>query len=222
MTAFDRTWDAAYDATPDDDEDITLGASRVRNLKVDIQQRVGVDHSFDGDFEDGKHNKVTLRPQAISPSKDVGDGALYAQSISGNTELLYADSSGHVVQFTSGGNFALTGGTISPNDVRTTSLEVFGTATINSLTVTDITTPSINATSATLSNITVVTENVTTSTISALTTVSRATFTDPQFYAWFDGNNPVLNFDNNTYIQYNRTLHRFEFVVAGVTVGHFP
>lgn len=100
MTVFTRTWDAAYMAQPADGENINLGATRIRNGRTDIQERVAVDHSFDGDANDGKHNKVTLVPQALAPTLDAGDGALYGQTASGTTEVFYKNSNGVVQQIT--------------------------------------------------------------------------------------------------------------------------
>lgn len=102
MTSFIDTWNAAYEGIPSDNEATDEGAMRIRNLKVDIRQRLAVDHSWAGDANDGKHNQVTLRI-TVDPTLDPTDGALYIKSVAGNGELFYKDSSGNVLQLTAAG-----------------------------------------------------------------------------------------------------------------------
>lgn len=52
---FTRTWDATYETQPADSEGAKLGASRIRELKSDISERMAVEHSWAGDANDGKH-----------------------------------------------------------------------------------------------------------------------------------------------------------------------
>lgn len=103
MTAFTRTWDAAYEAIPEDDDDALEGAQRIRHIKEDLRERLEVDHSLDGDTHDGKHNKVTLRTVA-APTLDTGDMAVYAKTVSGKPELFVKDSDGNEIQITTTGS----------------------------------------------------------------------------------------------------------------------
>lgn len=100
---FTDTWDAAFEAAPADSENINLGAERIRDLKVAIRERMQVDHEWEDGQEDGKHNKLTLVPQASAPATTAGFGFLYSQTLSGYVELLYKDSAGNVMQLTQGG-----------------------------------------------------------------------------------------------------------------------
>lgn len=103
MTSFTRTWDAAYEAIPAESEDARLGATRIRNLKTDIQERLEVDHSHAGDANDGAHKKVTMLEQAANPATVANTGYTYSKDVGGVTELFYMDSAGTVTQLTSAG-----------------------------------------------------------------------------------------------------------------------
>lgn len=103
MTAFDDTWNLAYEGLPPDTENINLGAGRIRDFKRDIRERVAVDHSFAGDANDGKHLHTTLMVQATDPTLDAGDGSVYTKTVAGVNELFWKDSAGNVLQLTSAG-----------------------------------------------------------------------------------------------------------------------
>lgn len=102
MTAFSEPWDAAFEAVPANNEATKTGAGEIRALKRDVREREAVDHSWAGDSNDGKHNKATLRVTS-DPTLDPTDGAVYAKTVSGNTELCYKDSGGSIIQLTSAG-----------------------------------------------------------------------------------------------------------------------
>ena len=105
MTIFPDTWNTAYEAIPADNEDINLGASRIRDFKTNIRERVQVNHSFNGDANDGLHTVIELIPQsAPTPVNPGTDSLLYCQAIAGNNELLYMDSASRIVQLTQNGN----------------------------------------------------------------------------------------------------------------------
>jgi hypothetical protein len=57
---FSEVWNATFEGRPSDTENINLGAGRIRNLKVDISQRMQIDHQWAGNAFDGKHLRVTL------------------------------------------------------------------------------------------------------------------------------------------------------------------
>jgi hypothetical protein len=98
--AFTRTWNASYEATPDDDDDADEGAARIRDLKEDIRERLDVDHSIAGDSNDGLHKHVTLIPQSSKPVLPATMGGLYVRTIAGNTVLCYEDAAGAEIQLT--------------------------------------------------------------------------------------------------------------------------
>lgn len=101
--AFSFTWNGAFLAEPADNENINLGASRIRNLKSALTERLVVDHAWTGTADDGKHNQATLRAQTLAPTLTGTDGALFSQTIAGNTELFYEDNFGRQTQITSVG-----------------------------------------------------------------------------------------------------------------------
>jgi hypothetical protein len=106
VTVFPFPWDTTFNSEPADNENINLGAGRIRDTKSAIQVREQVDHSWAGDANDGKHVKSEYIVQATDPVLDVGDGAVYTKTIGGNTELFYEDSTGNIIQLTSAGQSA--------------------------------------------------------------------------------------------------------------------
>jgi hypothetical protein len=106
VAVFPIPWDGVFDSEPADNENINLGAGRIRDLKNAIQLRMLVDHSWMGDPNDGKHIKSDYVVQVSDPALDPTDGAVYTKSVAGTTELFYKDSSGRVAQLTSAGQAA--------------------------------------------------------------------------------------------------------------------
>lgn len=104
---FSTAWNAGYEAIPADTEQESLGASRIRDLKVQLRQRLSQDMSWNGDGNDGYHNHVTLlqQTQPPVPTFDLGatGGELFTENVNGEAELLYADNQGHTTQLTSNG-----------------------------------------------------------------------------------------------------------------------
>lgn len=181
------TWNATYEGIPADSENINLGANRIRDLKVNIRERVAVDHSFAGDANDGLHLHVELLPQGGTPTRvNAGDGVLYTQTVAGVVELIYADTAGHATQLTSNGGYA--GGTLNGSLTVTGALGVSG-------------------------NLTPVGPN-------GISEICG----DVQFYLITDPSTTfnTINFAANARIYYNSTLTRFEIMVGGVVVAHFP
>lgn len=110
--AHSRTWDAAYEAIPANTEQAKLGAQRIRELKVDVKERLALDHSMAGNDDDGKHKQVTfLDPLGVDPTPLTNEGYLYTKDIAGVPELFFEDELGNVLQMT-------TGGTLNPNGIR--------------------------------------------------------------------------------------------------------
>jgi hypothetical protein len=102
MSSFIYTWNGTFEAQPDDSEDAKQGASRIRNLKTAISERMKVDHSWAGDANDGAHLQVTLLEASADPASALTTGFLYGKAVSGLTELFYENSGGTVQQITSG------------------------------------------------------------------------------------------------------------------------
>lgn len=103
MTTFTRTWDANYKGSPPDTDDSSEGAGHIRNIKEDVYERMAVDHSWIGDANDGKHQKVTLLALSADPSLDTGDVALYAKPVGSKSQLFFRDQDGNAVQLTFSG-----------------------------------------------------------------------------------------------------------------------
>lgn len=106
MTSFTRTWNAAYEAQPADTENISLGASRIRNFKSDVQEREEVDHSWAGDAADGEHKKITFAAPISTPSNIADKGFLYGKNVNSKIELHYLDEDGNEIPLTSAGGAA--------------------------------------------------------------------------------------------------------------------
>ncbi len=100
MTAFTRNWTDAYMGVPAQTEDARLGATRIRETRRDLFERMAVDHSWAGNDRDGAHRRATLLPQTSDPSTDAGAGILYSKDASGAISLFYKDSKGNVTQLT--------------------------------------------------------------------------------------------------------------------------
>lgn len=126
MSKFTETWDATYEALPLNSEQESQGADRIRSLKTAVHQRLGQDHSWNGDDNDGYHNGVTLLPQAGDPSPTPANagnwGALYTKGVNGIIELFYKNIEGTVIQLTSNGAINLN--VASSGDVKATAASV--------------------------------------------------------------------------------------------------
>jgi len=120
--AFTFVWDIAFKTAPSDSEVVSLGASRIRDLKSAITERIEVDHSLAGDANDGAHLKTTLLQQGADPTTATTTGFVYTKNVAGATELFYKDAAGNVVQITSGGKIpdsAIANTTLVPAGSRT-------------------------------------------------------------------------------------------------------
>lgn len=104
MTTFTRTWDSAYEAIPADSDDASEGASRIRQTRVDVGERLVVDHSWAGDANDGMHKQITLvDPLGAKPTQANDETYIYSKDVSGTAELFFEDEAGNEVQLTEGG-----------------------------------------------------------------------------------------------------------------------
>jgi len=108
MTAFTNTWNAANRASPADGDALSAGAGKIRDFKLDFDERMQVDHSMAGDAEDGTHLKVTFTdPLAVKPTQELDNTYLYTKDVSSTSELFFEDESGNEVQLTAGGAVTL-------------------------------------------------------------------------------------------------------------------
>ncbi len=102
--AFTRTWNAAYEAQPADIENISIGASRIRDLKTDIQERLEIDHFHAGDAQDGEHKKLTLGAPIATPANIANKGFLYTKDVDAKVELHWEDEDGNEIALTAAGS----------------------------------------------------------------------------------------------------------------------
>lgn len=106
MTTFSRTWDSSYESSPANGQNVKQGAARIRENKVDIRERLTIDHQFGNEAStssnSGYHKKVTLI-EGSNPTVVANAGILFTKDVSGVTELFYMDSAGTVQQMTVGG-----------------------------------------------------------------------------------------------------------------------
>ncbi|MGH9858074.1 MAG: hypothetical protein ACRD4B_09550 [Acidobacteriota bacterium] len=104
--AFTRVWNLAYEATPPSSQVVKQGAQRIQEFKLDVRERLEIDHSWAGDANDGMHSKVTLRKTTL-PGAVADAGVLYSDDVAGIPELRYRDEAGSITTFTSGGKHSL-------------------------------------------------------------------------------------------------------------------
>jgi len=106
--AHTRTWNAAYEANPADTQDANLGATRIRELKQDIRERLDLDHIMDDDDDDdGRHRVVSLIEQASDPSNLTNQHKVYSKDVGGVTEIFFRDDSGDIQQITNNGKLLI-------------------------------------------------------------------------------------------------------------------
>ena len=122
MTSFTDTWNSAFEARPADTDDFSAGATRMRELRNAISQRLEVDHSWAGNVSDGEHLQVSFAAPISTPTGAANKGFLYMKDVGSKGELHYLDEDSDELQITSGGailNAALsiTTGMIAANAV---------------------------------------------------------------------------------------------------------
>jgi hypothetical protein len=180
MATFSYTWDATFLSQPADNESINLGASRIRSFKDGVTERLAIDHSWEGNGNDGKHNAVTLRAAVGVRPVEADDGYVTNVVVGGFSELHWVNNAGQVAQLTSQG---------APYPNFPGGVTIVGTLTVGNI-----------------------------------ITIGQVRFAnDSNFYAQKDGSGfPVINFAANSYIQFNTTTGKFNFVSNGVLVGSFP
>jgi len=105
--AHSRVWNAALEAIPANPSAAAAGAERIRDLKIDIRERLELDHVMDETNDDGFHKQVTLEEQASSPSNLANKGRLFTKDVGGLTELHYIDAAGTEFVITNNGKLLL-------------------------------------------------------------------------------------------------------------------
>jgi hypothetical protein len=115
MTVFTTTWDSTFEGLPADNEDITLGAAKIRTLKVAIHQRLAVDHSWAGTAADGVHTRVSLGVAAanVASADPALYGSLFSKFVNGFAEVCWTDLSGNTTQLTHVGTVNASGGGVT-------------------------------------------------------------------------------------------------------------
>lgn len=110
--SFADVWNPAYEGIPADSENISLGAGRIRDLKVNVRQRGGQDHSWGDTADNGRHNVITFNTAGSAPPGSSVNASLYAfVSAAATVDLFYQDTAGHTTQITGAG---LVNGTFPP------------------------------------------------------------------------------------------------------------
>jgi len=110
------------ETSPAGSDAINLGDNRIRELKTQIREVIGVDHDFPSSgqaADNGQHLRVTLQEQADLGTGAVGTTILGNQTVSGKGELVYTDEDDNDVQITAGGkiNAAAMGGVYAAANV---------------------------------------------------------------------------------------------------------
>jgi len=103
---YSNTWNAAYESSPANNDNVSEGAGKIRDTRTDIRERVALDHYFDiagTDAEHGEHKQITLHAPISTPTNQSNKGFIYGKDVSGKIELHYLDEDGSEVRLTYGG-----------------------------------------------------------------------------------------------------------------------
>lgn len=95
-------------AAPADADDINQGAAEMRKFRVDVDERMDVDHDWPASTDGGYHTAVHLKEQGADPTNVANVGIVYTKDDAGDTELYYEDDSGNIVKITEDGVLATT------------------------------------------------------------------------------------------------------------------
>lgn len=110
-----RSWNTSYEQSPPDGQDINQGATRIRELKIDVRERLAVDHLVaDGETTnstDGRHQKSTYLKQGSDPSVPTDYGVVYVKDHNNGSntkpELHYRNVDGTVMRLSERGSWPL-------------------------------------------------------------------------------------------------------------------
>lgn len=124
--------EAWAETSPAGSDQINAGDNRIRQMKTQIREIIGVDHDFPSSgqaADNGQHLRVTLQEQADLGTGAVGTTLLGNQTVSGKGELVYTDEDDNDIQITSGGN--IDGASVRlDNNESLTATDNAGTGTV--------------------------------------------------------------------------------------------
>ena len=104
MPSFTNTWD---ETAPAGSRALSLGDDDIRQLKLDLRERLAIDHKLvqneAGVITIGYHLPLHLIDNTSNPAAVAGTGVLFSKTIAGQIELFYLDANSNVTQLTSGG-----------------------------------------------------------------------------------------------------------------------
>jgi hypothetical protein len=103
---FTQNWNASYESSPADGDNISQGAGKIRDFKEDIRERVDVDHYMDESgtqADHGQHRQINFQAPISTPTDAANKAFLYGKDVSGKIELHWLDEDGNEVQLTSAG-----------------------------------------------------------------------------------------------------------------------
>jgi hypothetical protein len=94
-----RIWD---ETAPANSQAIAQGAQRIREMKVDITERMAIDHVWDESVNtDGRHKQVTMLELGADPAAPAANyGVVYTKDVTGTTHLFFRANDGTVRQIT--------------------------------------------------------------------------------------------------------------------------
>lgn len=133
MTVPSVSWN---ENSPAGSDNINLGDNRIREMKTQIREVIGVDHKFESsgqDADNGKHNKVTMLEQADVGTGSTGEPLLGAQtdsSGSGAPELCYVNEGNTDIFLTDDGRVGNRNEDIIANTVDATGLYINGVSVL--------------------------------------------------------------------------------------------
>lgn len=81
---------------PLDADDINQGAAEMRKFRLDVDERMDIDHDWPASTDGGYHTAVHLKEQAGDPAAVANVGAVYTKDVSGVSMPYYIDSAGAV------------------------------------------------------------------------------------------------------------------------------
>ena len=99
MATFTSTWNAAFEAAPADTDNVSQGASKIRETRQATQERLVENHSWAGNGDDGKHKNVVFVETTL-PTTAANELALYTKDDGSEQRLNWgAESAGstHII-----------------------------------------------------------------------------------------------------------------------------
>jgi hypothetical protein len=104
--SFSYSWDASFEALPDNNTYGYLIDDYFRIGWVAIRERMEIDHVWKVGATDGRHNKLTLTKQTVDPTPEAYHGYFYCKDLTLDVmELFWQDSKANVYQLTDSGLF---------------------------------------------------------------------------------------------------------------------